>query len=548
MSQPKPISRKYEEILRNVKNGVYQIPKFQRDFVWEKGKVASLIDSIFKGYPIGSFILWKTKERLKAVKGLGSEIFQDIPEGDFVYYILDGQQRITSLYLAIEGLSVGGVDYSEIYVDLRNAKEWMENPDSDCEVITSEKPGHGLFLTLSKLVKERTSKLRRRLADSTDMDRDELEDVIDDVRDRIKGYEFSTIEIEDMPLGRVIEIFTRINTSGKTLTLFEIMNAKVYTEQNGEVLFDLEEKFNELIEQLRTAGYETIGENRTLILQLIALILKKNAKRRVILSLSKEEFTSVWDDAVKSLKLAIDKLRTYFRIPVSKLLPYYVLVVPLSYFYYVNDFEEPTPSQLKELEKYFFRSAFSWRFSSAVESKLTYDIKLMERIRKGESINWDKEIPTNFDRETLVEWLKEPFSTSNAFDKGVLCILAYFKPKRFSDNGDVLLDNSWLNKSTSKNYHHFFPKAFLEKKGKSEQANALVNITLVDDYLNKRKIKAKPPSKYIKEFAEQNPNLGEALRTHLIDDIEEFGVLTDDYELFLDKRSNRIADEILKRI
>jgi hypothetical protein len=88
----------------------------------------------------------------------------------------------------------------------------------------------------------------------------------------------------------------------------------------------------------------------------------------------------------------------------------------------------------------------------------------------------------------------------------------------------------------------------LKKRGKSEQANALANITFVDDYLNKRKIKAKPPSKYIKEFAEQNPNLEETLRTHLIDDIEEFGILTDDYELFLDKRSNKIVDEILKRI
>ncbi|WP_300704040.1 DUF262 domain-containing protein, partial [uncultured Campylobacter sp.] len=94
MQQPKPISRRYDDIIRNIENGIYQIPKFQR-------KSAKLIESLLKGYPIGSFILWKTKERLKSLKKLGGEILKEIEEGDFVYYILDGQQRITSLYLAI---------------------------------------------------------------------------------------------------------------------------------------------------------------------------------------------------------------------------------------------------------------------------------------------------------------------------------------------------------------------------------------------------------------------------------------------------------------
>jgi len=78
MQQPKPISRRYDDIIRNIEKGIYQIPKFQRDFVWDKNKSAKLIESLLKGYPIGSFILWKTKERLKSLKKLGGKILKEI--------------------------------------------------------------------------------------------------------------------------------------------------------------------------------------------------------------------------------------------------------------------------------------------------------------------------------------------------------------------------------------------------------------------------------------------------------------------------------------
>ena len=86
MQQPKPISRRYDDIIRNIENGIYQIPKFQRDFVWDKNKSAKLIESLLKGYPIGSFILWKTKERLKSLKKLGGEILKEI-EDENPYFI-----------------------------------------------------------------------------------------------------------------------------------------------------------------------------------------------------------------------------------------------------------------------------------------------------------------------------------------------------------------------------------------------------------------------------------------------------------------------------
>ena len=543
MNQPKPIPRKYDEILKNIENGIYQIPKFQRDFIWEKQRVAKLLDSIIKGYPIGTFILWKTRDRLKSIKKIGSKIFKELPEGDFVYYILDGQQRITSLYLAVKGIKIKeGENYKDIYINLEEAKKWLENSEYDGEIVTIEKPENNLSVSFYELINESVLTI----ADKYNM---EVAKLVEQLKKSIENYEFSTIEIENQPLGRVTEIFTRINTAGKTLTLFEIMNAKVYQEINGKIIFDLEESFNKIISELEKANYETIAENRTIILQLISLILKQNAKRDVILSLPKDEFINVWDDVIKALKLSVDKIRTYLRIPVSKLLPYYVLLVPIAYFYYINNFKEPDSEQIRNLEIYFFRSAFTNRFSSAVESKLNNDIKIMEKIKNKEKIDWNIELPVNFDKESLKERMKKSFTVSNAFDKGVLCILAYHQPKRFNDNGLVILDNSWLSRSNSKNYHHFFPKAFLKKIGKSDLENALANITFVDDYLNKREIKAKPPSKYIlEEFARTNQDINETLKSHLIDDIYDFGIVNDNYDLFIEKRSERIVNEILKRV
>ena len=540
MKQPKPIGRNYSDIIRNVKDGIYQIPKFQRDFVWSKEQTAKLIDSLLKGFPIGSIILWKTNERLKSLKKIGGTILKEPKEGEYIYYILDGQQRMTSLYLALEGIKVNSNDYKKIYIDLDI------NIESDDEICTTEKTKKNIsFYDLMKAS----------IIDLVDSFDRETIGKIETLRQHIQNYEFSTIEIENQPMNKIADIFTRINTGGKVLTLFEIMNAKVYLEdtidEKGKTIkegFDLEEKFDTLIEELKYSSYETIAENKSIVLQLISLILVKSAKREAILSIKKEDFIKEWKESIECLKLAIDKIIDAYRIPVSKLLPYYVLIVPIAYFYKLNNLKPPTNKQLQKLQTYFYRSGVSWRFSSAIESKLNSDIKIIEKIYNNHSINFDKEIPLqNKSKDYFIGLLKESFTASNAFDKTVLCILSFAEPKKFNDNSKVRLDNSYLSISTSKNYHHFFPKGYLKKIKNDEFANALANITLVDDYLNKRVIKAQKPSKYIGDFKKQNSKIGSTLASHFID-IDGDGIISNDYDTFLDKRASKLADEILKRI
>jgi hypothetical protein len=88
----------------------------------------------------------------------------------------------------------------------------------------------------------------------------------------------------------------------------------------------------------------------------------------------------------------------------------------------------------------------------------------------------------------------------------------------------------------------------LTKKKCEEHANSILNITLVDDYLNKRKIGARSPSVYMREFKRANRDLDDTMRTHLVDDMRAFGVWNDDYLTFIRQRGERVLAEIKKRL
>jgi len=84
--QPKPASKKYTDLISEIQKGEIKIPKFQRNFVWSLDKTAKLLDSILKGYPIGTFILWETNERLNDIKNIGNLKLPAIPDDIKVQY------------------------------------------------------------------------------------------------------------------------------------------------------------------------------------------------------------------------------------------------------------------------------------------------------------------------------------------------------------------------------------------------------------------------------------------------------------------------------
>ena len=533
--QPKPDSKKYSELINDIERGIIKIPKFQREFVWSIDKTAELLDSILKGYPIGTFILWQTDERINDIKKIGNLELPETPDGTKVQYVLDGQQRITSLFAAYLGAQIQKTgekkvtDYSGIVVNLD--KNLDENND---QVITAEPTGEK-YISLSDVLNFNYSKAREL---SGEFSEDEL-GLIDAYSTAFKTYVFSTVVLRKEDIDSAIEVFTRINTGGQTLTLFEIMSAKTYDEEQN---FDMQEKWETFIRELEDIKYESVSS--TVVLNLLSLVLSrtKECKRKTILALDKQDIIDKWEDAISVLKDSIDYFQTTYRIPVSQLLPYDALLVPFAYFFFRNK-EEPDSDQRKFLEEFFWRISLSHRYSSSTESKLAQDIKRIDQILNNQRPDYS-EIKVDLDSpKTLID---TNFSAGNSYCKAVLCLLAYQEPKDFQDNGTVILDNSWLKIASSKNYHHFFPKKYLEKN-EIANSNSLVNITFVSDRLNKSTIRARAPSSYIGDFSAENSHINTALNSHFID-IKGFGIEDDDYDMFLNKRAERIFAELKARI
>lgn len=528
--QPDNHNKKYEALFVEIDSGQIKLPMFQREFVWEKEQSAKLIDSILKGFPIGTFIFWKTKEELRSYKEVGNHKLPDTPKGDYAQYILDGQQRITSLYAIRKGIRITKdgkeVDYRDIFINLDY------DPDTDEQIVVTEKVGGKTYVSVHDVLSKSMGTFYKTF-------RAAHADQVDAYKNKLTTYDFSTITIKDYPIEVACEVFSRINTGGKALTVFEIMVAKTYDETRQ---FDLAEQFELLRDGsgddkdcLTAAKFETVPES--IIMQCVAAIILKAVRSRDILKIRRDLFIDTWEPMKASLFTAIDFIRSELRVPVSQLVPYPALLVPLTYFFHKTGNRKPTNEQVRLLEQFFYWVGLNLRYSSSTESKLAEDFNKMDSIVKGEAPNYSR-AELKVSSSTIAEtW----FSAGNAYCKAILCLLAYQQPKSFDTSGLVILDNSNLKIASSRNYHHFFPKAYLAGTATDHEPNLIANITLIDGYSNKHRIGKKAPSKYIKAFAKDNKSISNALKTHLIDDVDEFGVSTDDYGAFIDQRAQAIA-------
>jgi hypothetical protein len=530
MKLPEPQTRTFSNLVSEIERGQIKIPQFQRNFVWTMQKSAGLIDSIIKGYPIGTFIFWRTKERLRSVRNIGKQLLPEPEQGEFVDYVLDGQQRLTSLFACLQGITLTREDgkeddFSKIFIDLDSEESEqivitnIERNNEKClisilELLTGD------FMLLASYPQHYHKKLKT-------------------YKNSIESYQYSIILVKDAPIDIATEIFTRINVGGKSLSLFEIMAAKTFDYEKN---FDLSERFQELTDNLKPFDYETISD--ATVLQIISIILSKECKRQVILKLSKAEFIGVWNQAIDSIERTVEYFKNSYRIPVSQLLPYNALIVPFSYFFFHHR-DKPTGNKQKYLEDFFWRCSLSGRYSSSVESKLAQDVKRIDQILLGDLPSYDWSIDTSEEFIKSNGW----FSAGRSYIKAILCIYAYQLPKSFNDNAIVNISNYWLKQANSKNYHHFFPKAYLRTKNYDGfYINHILNITIVDDFINKREIGAKAPSKYMTKFEDENPDLNSTMMTHLIEDLSTFGIWDNDYDKFFNERAKVVSRELSKRI
>jgi hypothetical protein len=529
MVSAQPSHNNYPDLLNQIENGTVKIPQFQRDFVWSKSKSAALLDSIVKGYPVGTFIFWHTNEQLRTVRSIGNKKFKEKTSDDYFDYVLDGQQRLTSLYAAVKGIEVprgnGRVDdFSQMWVNL-DANEHddivtTEPDDKNATYIALTELLSGQLLALAQFDSKYHPTLQRHVNAFT-------------------TYSFPIVAVREAEIDVATEIFTRINVGGKPLTPFEIVVAKTYDER---LKFDLAEKYTKLKVKLGDHGYD-IAEMTPL--QLIALLAKNDCRRQAILKLDKATVVGLWDSAQDAIEQSVDHFKAVYGVKVSQLLPYGGLVIPFAYFFHRNGGKKPTADQARLLTDFFWRCSLGGRYSSSFESRVTADLTKINMILKGEAPTYDW--PTHVDPEFLLA--NGRFAPSRAFVKAILCIYASFHPRSFDNNGIVAIANDALKRANSRNYHHFFPRAHLKKIGVSDaRANNVFNITMIDAHLNKNQIRARSPLRYMQEFEKSNPDMPQTLKSHLMPESLWADIQNDDYEHFLERRADRVSKELKKRI
>lgn len=309
------------KILDSVTRGEIRIPAFQRGFVWEMDRVARLLDSIYKGYPFGSLLFWRTKQNLSAERKLGTfELPQ--PQAEYpIDYVLDGQQRLTSIFTVFQTELTGeeDPDWCDIYFDLEAANNPQDSAFVALEVVANH-DRHRYFpmrvLFDSVAYRDATSELSK----------DSIA-IIDKLQEKFKEVSIPVQILKNEDRSIVAIVFERINHLGVALDTLQLLSAWTWSEE-----FDLLDKFRDLRDDLSDFGFAGVGDDSDLILSCVAGVLAKKPGAETLLELNGADVRAEFPRVEQGLRGAIDFLRNQVKVVHLKLLPYPAMLIPLVVF------------------------------------------------------------------------------------------------------------------------------------------------------------------------------------------------------------------------
>ena len=244
-------------LLDGIEKGRIVLPAIQRDFVWNADRIEKLFDSLFRGYPIGVVLLWDTTEAIQyrtfvADHRRGAETAYKVNDGETVQLVLDGQQRLTSLYIALRGSLNGrrlhfdvlsgrsSDDASEekfSFKFMTPEEAMVRNAEAAADSVEDAVPSHYVAVADFSGQSAPGSKLSRQLRKDFDLSEDDEDRVSDNLRRPVSimtetgGLLQEQIIDAGLPQDSadrktvfdILEIFMRINTQGINLTRSDLI-------------------------------------------------------------------------------------------------------------------------------------------------------------------------------------------------------------------------------------------------------------------------------------------------------------------------------------
>ncbi|WP_372364799.1 DUF262 domain-containing protein [Candidatus Uabimicrobium sp. HlEnr_7] len=351
------------ELVRSIDRGEYSLPEFQRGYVWSTDKVKGLFSSLYKGYPTGTLLIWKSSVVPKTRNNEKSDLL-----------IVDGQQRLTTLYAIISGnepLWFEGRNINRnLYFHL-DKEEFRYYQPSIME-------GDNSWINVSEFLQIGLSEYMGCL-----QERGENELLIKYLRtftklNDILKYEYYIQEISGINLEEVVDIFNLVNSRGTSLTNADFSLALVTSRWEG-----CKEKMREAVEKYDQQGFYL---SIPFFMRSICVLGTGRGKFDLMDTLQEEELKLVWKRVIRSLDYLVHVLSEHAYLRDNSVLKTrYPLFVML---HYIDQHDGKFPSdEIRDKFLFWFFQALMWgRYSGSMESKLEQDLRILKEKKSPDDL------------------------------------------------------------------------------------------------------------------------------------------------------------------
>ena len=374
-------------LLDGIEAGTVVLPDFQRDFDWNSGEVMSLVATLLCGWPAGSLLLMRGKPEFFLTR-----TFEHAPTGarPTDYVVLDGQQRLTALYIALRdrGPTVYALEYDdEVLRDDGPGAEALEERMRKFDRSTWD-----ARYPIARQIKDRLVPLSS-LTSASDffewrdavvgaapkVEKSTLSDNLSQLYRQVLGtinhYDFPSVVLEpDLPTEAVARIFERINRTGRRLNTFDLLVARAYAPD-----WNLRDKWEAATQAFqRLDSY--IGDDGLPVLQLIALHDRDDVRQPALLELAPARVREAWDPAVSAMDSALGMVE---RVGATRpdWLPYSAQLLTLGGLAWEDSALLAPPL----VERWFWASAIGNTYDVASSTRVVSDLRLLRAAVAGTS-------------------------------------------------------------------------------------------------------------------------------------------------------------------
>ncbi|EMG85265.1 hypothetical protein HMPREF1396_01597 [Helicobacter pylori GAM114Ai] len=495
-------------------NRRYFLPDIQREYMWLQNadgkKIEQLFDSILRGYPISSFLFWKlpkediAKSEEQDSDKLNFQLYQFITnyderkphnekirieqiKRDDLYIVLDGQQRLTSLYIGLKGTRTlkkkWARNYEEkrLYLNLKHQPN-MDNPEDDYQFeFHAQKPENDKEHFWFKVGDILELKNVWNYAQEHDLKDNRLE-LLEKLKNAFHTEKLiSFFEETEKNLNKVLNIFIRVNSGGVKLSYSDLLMSILTASFSS----DIRKKMNELVDALKDKGFSNMGQDQVLKTCLLLIGKDTTFELKNFNKKNIKEIEDNWEKITDSIYNAAELLKTF---GYAGYLGSAYILSSLAYFYFLKS--KMNENDKEQALKFVRNAQITSYFTPSTDTKLNNIAHSMKDAPTFESFN-----------HNLAKHETSPLKiTNDTIEEEVMC---FSSPARVFPILQILYPN--LNyKTTTFHIDHIYPKSkFNEKNKKLDKdfykcGNYLFNLQLLEGQENIAK-KDKDPEVWLKE-------------------------------------------------